>query len=166
MSERAQPFKAPVIGMRLVYVGNATAVWAALFAVVHAYWASGGEIGTKGGAAGTPAAQAYIAAIALLGVIGAAIAYRLAHGPRTRRHRAPLTLLARVGGAALLLGVGVGTGRWLASWSLDGDGATGIVITLYFLLGGVLFSMLGWQTRGTSVTSTQRRHPRRQTVER
>jgi hypothetical protein len=146
MSESAQRFTGPVMGTRLVYVSNAAAVWGVLFAVVHAYWASGGEIGMKGGAARTVAAQGYIAVIALLGLIGAVVAYGLAHGPRARPRRGLLILLARAAGAALLLGVAVGTGRWLADWSLDGDGAAGVVITLYFLLGGVLFSMLGWQT--------------------
>jgi hypothetical protein len=38
-----------------------------------------------------------------------------------------------------------GTGNWLVEWSLDG-GTAGIVITLYFLLGGLLFSTLGWRS--------------------
>ncbi len=156
MTESAHLFKAPAMGTRLVHVSNAAAVWALLFAIVHAYWAWGGEIGTNGGAAGTPAAQAYIAVIALLGLIGAAVAYGLAHGERTRPRRASLILLARGGGSALLLGVAVGTGQWPANWSLQGDGAAGIVIPLYFLLGGVLFSMLGWRTGRTNVTSTGR----------
>jgi hypothetical protein len=37
-----------------------------------------------------------------------------------------------------------GTGSWLLDGSLNGDGAAGVVGTLYFLLGGVLFSTLGW----------------------
>jgi hypothetical protein len=39
-----------------------------------------------------------------------------------------------------------GAGSWVVEWSLSGDGATGIVITLYFLLGGLLFSTLGWRS--------------------
>jgi hypothetical protein len=58
--------------------------------------------------------------------------------------RRTLIILARTGGAALLLGVVFGAGRWLADWSLDGDGAAGVVITLYLLLGGFLFSAFGW----------------------
>jgi hypothetical protein len=118
-----------------------TAVWGVIFAVVHAYWAAGGETGMNGDPADTLGAQGYIAFIAVLGLAGAAVARGLAHGSR----RPALILLARAGGAALLLGVVTGTGRWLADWSLDGDGAAGIVITLYFLLGGLLFSTLGWR---------------------
>jgi hypothetical protein len=44
----------------------------------------------------------------------------------------------------LLLGVVFGSARWLVDWSLNGDGVAGIAITLYFLLGGMLFSWLGW----------------------
>lgn len=46
-------------------------------------------------------------------------------------------------GAAVGIGVVVGTARWLAGGSLGGDGAEGVAITLYFLLGGILFSVLG-----------------------
>ena len=53
-------------------------------------------------------------------------------------------LLARGGGVALLIGVVVGVSRWLVDGGLDGDGAAGVVTTVYFLLGGVLFSVLGW----------------------
>jgi hypothetical protein len=118
-----------------------TALWGVVFAVVHAYWAAGGDAGTNGDPADTLGAQTYIAFIAVLGLAGAAVARGLARSSRRRT----LILLARAGGAALLLGVVVGTGRWLADWSLDGDGATGIAITLYFLLGGLLFSTLGWR---------------------
>jgi hypothetical protein len=69
------------------------------------------------------------------------VAGGLARGSRRRT----LIMLARAGGAVLLLGVVFGAGRWLVDWSLDGDGAAGVVITLYFLLGGLLFSMLGWR---------------------
>jgi hypothetical protein len=118
-----------------------TAVWGVIFAVVHVYWAAGGEVGMNGDPADTLGAQTYIAFIAVLGLAGAAVARGLANGSR----RPALILLARAGGAALLLGVAFGTGRWLADGSLDGDGAAGIVTTLYFLLGGLLFSALGWR---------------------
>ncbi|HEY7074435.1 MAG TPA: hypothetical protein VH418_03665 [Solirubrobacteraceae bacterium] len=118
-----------------------TAVWGVIFAVVHAYWAAGGAAGTNGDPAGTPGAQGYIAFIAALGLAGAAVAAGLARGSRRRT----LSMLARAGGAALLLGVAFGAGRWLADWSLGGDGVTGVAITLYFLLGGLLFSALGWR---------------------
>ena len=106
----------------------------------HAYWAAGGATGTNGDPADTIGAQSYIAVIALLGLAGAAVAGGLARDPGRR----VLILLARAGAAALLLGVVFGSGRWLADWSLDGDGATGIAITVYFLLGGLLFSTVGW----------------------
>jgi len=114
-------------------LGHLTAAWGALFAVVHVYWAAGGAAGMNGKPADALAAQLYIAFIAVLGLAGAAVAFGLARGP----HPA-LARLAQVGGAALLLGVAVGTGRWLAQWSLEGDGAAGVVTTLYFLFGGVI----------------------------
>ncbi len=107
----------------------ATVAWGVVFAVVHVYWA-----------ADEPrlAAGAYIAFIAALGLAGAAVAYGLRAGGS-----APLRLLARIGGVVLLLGVAVGTGRWIADGSLGDDGAAGVVITAYFLLGGVLYTRLG-----------------------
>ena len=118
-------------------LGHLTAAWGVLFAIVHVYWAAGGAAGMNGEPADTLGAQLYIAFIAVLGLAGAGVAFGLARGPRPA-----LTLLARIGGAALLLGVAVGTGRWLSQWSLEGDGAAGVVTTLYFLFGGVMFLKL------------------------
>lgn len=39
---------------KLVRIGNATAAWGVLFALVHAYWAAGGEVGTNGKPARRP----------------------------------------------------------------------------------------------------------------
>ena len=55
---------------------------------------------------------------------------------------APPQLALSVSQVADRLGVSIGTGRWLSQWSLEGDGATGVAIMLYFLLGGVLFNLL------------------------
>lgn len=133
------------ISMRLV--GAATVIWGVLFSVVHFYWAAGGLVGTYGD---TPslAESLYIAFIAVLGLLGATVAHGLYQpwGARVFGRRR-LILLARIGGVALLLGVVVGVGRWITKSSLEGDGAIGIVITAYFLLGGLLFSTLGWPTR-------------------
>jgi hypothetical protein len=118
-------------------LAHLTAAWGVLFAVVHAYWAAGGAAGMNGDPADTLGAQLYIAVIALIGLASAGVALGLAQPP----HRT-LTRLARVGGTALLLGVAVGTGRWLVSWSLNGDGVAGVITTLYFLLGGILFLAL------------------------
>jgi hypothetical protein len=139
-------------------IGYFTAAWGLVFAIVHAYWAAGGGAGMSGDSADTAGAQAYIGFIALLGIAGAWVAMHLALGGGGR---APV-LLARAGGAALLVGVAVGGGRWLADGSLGGDGAEGVAITLYFLLGGILFSLLGWsawRTRPTSASEVPR--PRR-----
>jgi hypothetical protein len=54
-----------------------------------------------------------------------------------------LGISTRAGGAALLLGVAVGAGRWPADGSLNGDGVAGVATTLHFLAGGVLCSALG-----------------------
>ena len=119
----------------------ATAAWGVLFAIVHAYWAAGGELGMNGEPADTAGAQAYIGFVAVLGLAGAAVAAGLARAAAPRRRF--LITLARAGGIALGLGVLVGTARWIGDGGLGGDGAGGVVITLYFLLGSVLFSALG-----------------------
>ena len=62
-------------------------------------------------------------------------------------------MLARLGGAMLLLGVVAGVARWAADGGLGDDGAAGVVITAYFFAGGVLFSLLGWNPRGAEVRS-------------
>ena len=110
-------------------IGLATAAWGVVFALVHFYWAA---------AEPRLAAGIYIAFVAVLGLAGAAVAYGLAREPDRR-----LLLLARLGAGALLLGVVVGVARWIADGSLDGDGAEGVIITAYFLLGGVLYAQLG-----------------------
>jgi len=131
----------------LRWMGVATAAWGVVFSVVRLYWAAGGSVGTDGD---TPsvAVSLYIAFIAVLGLLGAAVAHGLYQpwGARVVGHRR-LALLARIGGVALLLGVGVGVSQWTTKSSLEGDGVAGIVITAYFLLGGLLFSMLGWRRR-------------------
>jgi uncharacterized membrane protein YeaQ/YmgE (transglycosylase-associated protein family) len=132
--------------LNLARVAHATTAWGVIFAIAHLYWAAGGEAGANGAPADTPAAQAYIAAIAALGLVGAVVAHGLLHRWGHRVGRQMLAVTARAGGAALLLGVAVGTGRWLADGSLNGDGVAGIVTTLYFLLGGALFSALGWRS--------------------
>ena len=145
-----------VLRRGLELVANATVSWAALFALVHLYWAAGGAIGMNGEPADTPAAQAYIAFIAVLGIAGAAVAHGRGHDWGTRQRRRWPTVLARAGGVVLLVGVAVSAGRWLAQGSLGGDGAAGIAITAYFLLGGILFSTLGWRA-----VSADRRTPSR-----
>ncbi len=124
-------------------LAHLTAAWGVLFALVHAYWAAGGPIGMNGDPADTLGVQLYIGFIALIGLASAGVALGLARRP----HRT-LVRLARIGGAALLLGVAVGVGRWWVNWSLEGDGAGGVITTLYFLLGGILFLALARSDRG------------------
>jgi hypothetical protein len=115
-----------------------------LFVAVHFYWAAGGTALGNGG--DTDAAeQAYIGFIAAVGLLGAAVGHGFAHGWGARLGHRRLTLLARAGGAALVPGVLIGVGRWLGDGGVGDDGVSGVVITAYFLLGGVLFSMLGWR---------------------
>jgi hypothetical protein len=132
--------------MRRSTIGWITFAWAALFAVVHAYWAGGGAVGMNGNPATTTAEQAYIGFITLLGIVAAAVAHRFADTAAPRAPSRRVALAARAGGAALLLGVAVGAARWLSDGSLGGDGASGIVITVYFLIGGLLFSALARRT--------------------
>jgi hypothetical protein len=133
-----------------------TVVWSVLFAVIHFYWAGGGTALGEGGVT-SASAQAYIGFIAVVGLLGAAVARGFAHGFGSRLGLARLTLLARAGGTALLLGVLIGIGRWVADGGVGTDGADGVLITAYFLLGGVLFSTLGWRDAGARVTRGSRR---------
>ncbi len=110
-----------------------TVAWSLLFAIVHFYWAAGGPIGMNGDPADELGVQLYIGVIAVIGLAAAVVAHR------------DHVRLARIGGAALLVGVAAGTMRWLTDGGVGDDGASGVVITLYFLLGGVLFTVLGWR---------------------
>jgi hypothetical protein len=119
----------------------ATATWGVVFAAVHFYWAGGGSIGYD------PSGQSlldslYIGLIALIGLASGAIALGLYQPWGERIGRGRLRLLARIGGILLCLGVTIGVGRWIVQASLGGDGASGVVITAYFLLGGLLFSAI------------------------
>jgi hypothetical protein len=124
-------------------LGIVTAVWGIVFAGFHFYWAAGGGAAYEG----TPSLgeSLYIAFIAVLGLAGAAVAHGLYQPWGTRVGRRALRRLARFGGVILLLGVAFGVGRWIADGSLGDDGANGVAITAYFLLGGLLFSALGWR---------------------
>jgi hypothetical protein len=125
-------------------VGAATALWGVVFAVVHFYWAAGGRKAIDEGTL-TLAESLYIGFIAVLGLVGTTVALGLYQGWGARIGRGRLRLLARLGGVALLLGVTFGVGRWIAAGSLGDDGVEGVVITAYFLVGGLLFSALGWR---------------------
>lgn len=131
-------------------VGNATVLWGVIFAVVHFYWAAGGQAGFADKDAPSLGASLYIAFIATLGLVGAGVAHGLVHPWGTRVGRRALLRLARLASIALSLGVVVGVGSWLAAGSLEGDGLPGIVITAYFLLGGVLYALLGWSRQRAS----------------
>jgi hypothetical protein len=138
----------PDISMRRL--GMVTAVWGIVFAGFHFYWAAGGGAAYEG----TPSLgeSLYIAFIAVLGLAGAAVAHGLYQPWGTRVGGRTLRMLARFGGVILLLGVAFGVGRWIADGSLGDDGANGVAITAYFLLGGLLFSALGWRRGAASQT--------------
>jgi hypothetical protein len=123
-----------------------TAFWGIVFAGFHFYWAAGGPTAMDERAL-TLGESLYIAFIAVLGLAGAAVAHGLYQPWGARIGHRRLRTLARLGGVLLLLGVIYGTGRWIAAGSLGDDGADGVVITAYFLLGGLLFSALGWHDR-------------------
>jgi hypothetical protein len=125
-------------------LGAITAVWGIVFAGFHFYWAGGGTLAHDPSSQGL-AESLYIGFIALLGLAGAAVALGLYQPWGTRVGRRRLRTVARLGGIVLLLGVAVGVGRWIAEGSIGDDGPDGVVITAYFLLGGVLFSALGWR---------------------
>jgi hypothetical protein len=141
-------------------LGALTAVWGIVFAGFHLYWAAGGTIAHDPGGQSL-ADSLYIGFIAMLGLAGAAVAHGMnqSWGARIGSHR--LRGLARLGGIFLILGVAVGVGRWITDGSLGHDGADGVAITAYFLLGGVLFSALGWlgnvsPRRGDASSTTPR----------
>jgi hypothetical protein len=124
-------------------VGAVTALWGLVFAAFHFYWAAGGTIGhdPEGQSLG---ASLYIALIAFIGLVSTVVALGLYQPWGDRIGRSRLRMLARVGGTLLSLGVAAGVGRWIAEGSIGDDGANGVVITAYFLLGALLFSALGW----------------------
>ena len=132
-------------------VSTATTVWGVVFAIVHFYWAAGGG-GPVGDIGDTSfAAHLYVAFIAVIGLLGAAVARGLAEPWGSRFGPSRLRTLARLGGIALLIGVISGVGRWIADGSLGDDGAAGVVITAYFLFGGLMFSALGWRSSADPV---------------
>jgi hypothetical protein len=93
--------------------------WSLLFAAVNIYWAAGGTaLGNGGSSSGGE--QAYVGFIAAIGLVGAAVGHGLGHDRDARPGLRGLVLLARAGGAALLLGVLLGVGRWV------GDGGIGV----------------------------------------
>jgi hypothetical protein len=138
-------------------LGAATAVWGIVFAAVHVYWAADGTIGQDPTGYGL-FDSLYIGFIALIGLASSAVALGLSRpfGARVGRNR--LRLLARVGGTMLSLGVVIGVAGWIAQASIGDDGLSGVVITAYFLLGGVLFVALGWLAdgAGTRTEATMR----------
>ena len=131
-------------------VGAITAIWGIVFAVVHFYWAAGGGVAYDPGTLSL-GESLYIGFIAVVGLFGAAVAHGLYRPWGARIGRGRLRVLARLGGVMLLLGVVFGVGSWVAAGSIGDDGADGVVITAYFLLGGVLFSTLGWHRRYAAV---------------
>ena len=118
-------------------LARATVAWCGLFAVIHFYWAAGGTAGMGGEPAETtgrrPTSRSSRSSDS---------SARASPPASSATPAAPPFCVARAGGAALLLGVVVGTGRWVIDGSLNGDGASGVATTLYFLLGGVLFLRL------------------------
>ena len=140
-------------------VGAATALWGLVFAAFHFYWAAGGTAGHD------PEGQSladslYIAFIAVIGLVSVVVAHGLYRPWGNRMGRRRLRMLARVGGTLLLLGVAVGVGGWIAAGSIGDDGADGVVITAYFLLGALLFSALGWhRTSEADARKLQRSMP-------
>jgi hypothetical protein len=120
-----------------------TALWGIVFAGVHFYWAAGGTLANDPDTQNI-AESFYIAFIAVLGLTGAAVARGLYEPWGARIGRRRLLLLARLGGILLFLGVLAGVSRWLADGSIGDDGAAGLVITTYFLLGALLFSAIAW----------------------
>jgi hypothetical protein len=124
-------------------LGAVTAVWGVIFAACHFYWAVGGTFGTDQDGQGV-FASLYIGFIAAIGLASVAVALGLHQPWGVRVGRSRLRLLARVGGTLLFLGVAVGVGQWIAEASIGDDGAGGVTITAYFLLGALLFSALGW----------------------
>jgi len=127
---------------------QATITWGIIFTVVHVYWAFGGGDGLNESGDASLGASLYIGFIALLGLIGTIVAYGLSQPAGDDALQRRLHLLARTGGIALLLGVVVGVSNWIADGSIGDDGIAGIVITAYFLVGGALYTLLGWSDRG------------------
>ena len=125
----------------MIRLGYAIVAWGGVFAAVHFYWAAGGTALNNGGPVDGGAA-AYIAFIAVLGVIGGLVGLAIARAATRRIPRRPLLLLTRVGATLLLFGVATAVIRLAAgtddSWTEDPMSTA--AITLYFLAGGVLYA--------------------------
>lgn len=138
-------------------LASVTVIWALVFALAHFCWAAGSEI--AGYAADedglSTRAALYIAGVALVGLLGAAVAYGFQRSGNGRLASRWLRRAARLGAVALLLGVALGSARWAVDGSLGDDGAGGVFITLYFLVGGLLYALLGW-SRGNPHESAMR----------
>ena len=122
-------------------LGYAIAAWGGVFAAVHFYWAAGGTALSFSGSLDAGSA-AYIAFIAVLGVIGGLVGVAIARAATRRIPRRPLLLLTRVGATLLLFGVAIAAIRLAAgtdnSWTEHPSSTA--AITLYFLAGGVLYA--------------------------
>jgi hypothetical protein len=128
-----------------IALGYGIAAWGALFAAVHFYWAAGGTAivtGDESGGAGGWAA-AYIAFIAVLGLVAGVVGLALGREAPSPVSRRTLVRVARLGAALLLFGVAIAAVRLAAGtdddWSRDPVATA--TITLYFLLGGVLLAL-------------------------
>jgi hypothetical protein len=106
---RARPPLRP--SRTMIRLGYAIAGWGGVFAAVHFYWAAGGTALNNGGPA-DGGASAYVAFIAVLGVIGGLVGVAIARAATRRIPRRPLLLLTRVGAALLLLGVAIARSGW------------------------------------------------------
>jgi hypothetical protein len=134
-------------------VTTATIIWGIVFTIVHVYWAFGGGSGLSHDGNASLGASLYVGFIALLGLAGTVVAYSLERPMGASIGVRQLRLIARIGGIALLLGVVVGVGRWIAAGSLGDDGIAGIVITAYFFVGGIFYVLLGWSNQPLAVAA-------------
>jgi hypothetical protein len=145
-------------------LADATVAWSIAFALAHFYWAAGGDAGMTDDVSGAGAAL-YVGFVAVVGLAGAAVARGLDRPWGARVGLRRLRTLALAGGTALFVGVVVGVGRWAADGSIGDDGVAGVAITVYFLLGAVLFAALGLGTAEPARVATRRTSPRPPTHE-
>ena len=88
----------------IIRLDYAIVAWGGVLAAVHFYWAAGGTALNSGGPVDGGAA-AYIAFIAVLGVIGGLVGLAIARAATRRIPRRPLLLLTRVAATLLLFSV-------------------------------------------------------------
>ena len=144
MHAQSSPSGAAVNVPRYRWVFYAASAWAVAFAAPHTWWALGWPYGFPGGPANHGLWMSswwrylYNVLVVFLSVLGAYVAWTLAHPGGSARLRRALRVLAWIAAGLLLLRGGAG---------MIVDGASDPIWWPTFLLGGILFASVAFSSR-------------------